>query len=103
VSTHEPPPQRERETLASARTLANRAFSRAAGAPLVTGNSIRLFKDAQENYPAWLAAIRAAKQRIHFESYIIHEDDTGRMFAAVLIAKAKEGVPYKESGRPDSN
>lgn len=92
MSANEPPPHCERETLASARSLANQAFSRAAGAPLVTGNSIRLLKDAQENYPAWLDAIRAAKQRIHFESYIIHEDDTGRMFADALIAKAKEGV-----------
>ena len=74
------------------RTLANQAFSRAAGAPLITGNRIRLLKDAQANYPAWLDAIRAAKQRIHFESYIIHEDATGRMFADALIAKAKEGV-----------
>ncbi len=76
----------------SVRALANQAFSRAAGAPLIAGNSIRLLKDAQENYPAWLDAIRAAKQRIHFESYIIHEDETGRMFADALIAKAKEGV-----------
>lgn len=89
---HGPPPHIWRETSASVRTLANQAFSRAAGAPLVAGNSIRLLKDAQENYPAWLEAIRAAKQRIHFESYIIHEDDTGRMFADALIAKAREGV-----------
>ena len=39
------------------RTLAAQAFSRAAGAPLVHGNSIRLLKDARENYPAWLEAI----------------------------------------------
>ncbi len=92
MNTLEAPPHIKRVTVASVRTLANQAFSRAAGAPLITGNSIRLLKDAQENYPAWLEAIRAAKQRIHFESYIIHEDDTGRMFAEVLIAKAKEGV-----------
>ena len=36
--------------------LANQAFSRAAGAPLITGNSIRLLKDAKENYPEWLDA-----------------------------------------------
>jgi cardiolipin synthase len=92
VKAHKPSPHIERETLASIRTLANQAFSRAAGAPLVAGNSIRLLKDAQENYPAWLKAIREAKQRIHFESYIIHEDDAGRMFADALIAKAKEGL-----------
>jgi cardiolipin synthase A/B len=76
----------------SVRALANQAFSRAAGAPLIAGNSIRLLKDAQENYPAWLNAIRAARRHIHFESYIIHEDDAGRMFADALIARARDGV-----------
>lgn len=72
--------------------LADRAFSRAAGAPLVEGNSVRLLIDARENYPAWLDAIGAAKHNIHFESYIIREDDTGWRFARALTAKAKEGV-----------
>jgi len=87
-----PIPKCEREALTSVRALANQAFSRAAGASLITGNRIRLLKDARENYPAWLDAIRAAKLHIHFESYIIHEDDTGRMFADALVAKAREGV-----------
>lgn len=74
------------------RALADQAFSRAAGAPLIGGNSVRLVKDARENYPAWLEAISAAKRRIHFESYIIHEDNAGRKFADALIGKAQEGV-----------
>jgi cardiolipin synthase len=74
------------------RNLANQAFSRAAGAPLVGGNSVRLLKDAKENYPAWLDAIKAAEHYIHFESYIIHEDDAGWMFADAFVAKAREGV-----------
>jgi cardiolipin synthase len=86
TSTYQP------EGLSSVRALANQAFSRAAGAPLIAGNSIRLLKDAGDNYPAWLDAIRAARRHIHFESYIIHDDDTGRMFADALIAKAREGV-----------
>jgi len=77
------------------RALADRAFSRAAGAPLVEGNQVRLLKDARENYPAWLNAIGAAKDQIHFESYIIHEDDTGREFADALINKAREGVTVR--------
>jgi len=56
------------------RLLADQAFSRAAGAPLVPGNSLRLLKDATENYPAWLEAIASARHRIHIESYIIHDD-----------------------------
>src|ERR1043166_4983849 len=87
--------QRERIERASAppmRELANQAFSRAAGAPLIEGNSVRLLKDARENYPAWLDAISAAKRHIHFESYIIHEDDAGWKFADALVAKAREGM-----------
>jgi len=72
--------------------MADRAFSRAAGAALIQGNWVRLLKDARENYPAWLAAIHAAKRYIHFESYIVHEDDAGRQFAAALIGKAREGI-----------
>lgn len=72
------------------RSAADSAFSRASGAPLIGGNCVRLLKDARENYPAWLEAIGAARHHIHFESYIIHEDETGNMFAEALIAKAQE-------------
>jgi cardiolipin synthase A/B len=83
---------RERNAMPAVRALANQAFSRAAGAPLIEGNSVRLLKDARENYPAWLDAIGAAKRHIHFESYIIHEDAAGWKFADALVAKAREGV-----------
>ncbi len=79
-------------TVTDPRGLADRAFSRAAGAPLVEGNSVRLLRDAAENYPAWLAAIAAAKSHIHFESYIIYDDHTGRTFADALLARARDGV-----------
>lgn len=79
-------------SLTDIRGLADQAFSRAAGAPLVGGNYVRLLKDARDNYPAWLDAIGAAKHHIHLESYIIYEDDTGRKFADALIGKAREGV-----------
>jgi cardiolipin synthase len=74
------------------RPVAEAAFARTAGAPLISGNSVRLLKDARENYPAWLQAIRNAKRRVHFECYIIHEDSVGREFSDALIAKATEGV-----------
>jgi cardiolipin synthase len=87
--------QRDRLTGPSVRELANQAFSRAASAPLIEGNCVILLKDAQENYPAWLNAIHAAKHYIHFESYIIHEDDSGWMFADALTTKAREGVKVR--------
>jgi cardiolipin synthase A/B len=92
MSIARPIPTYEPEGSSSVRALANQAFSRAAGAPLIAGNGIRLLKDAQDNYPAWLDAMRAARRHIHCESYIFHEDDTGRMFADALMAKARDGV-----------
>lgn len=82
----------ERIVLPALRQLADEAFSRVAGAPLFGGNLVRLLKDARENYPAWLDVIGAAEHHVHFESYIIHEDETGREFADALIAKARQGV-----------
>ena len=81
-----------RDTPPLVRQIADQAFSRASGAPLRHGNTVRLLKDAHENYPAWLAAIAAARQTIHFEMYIIHEDAQGHLFADALIAKARRGV-----------
>ncbi len=77
------------------RFLAEQAFSRTAGAPLICGNRVRLLKDAAENYPAWLKALHSARKTIHFESYIIHEDDVGWQFAEVLANKAREGVSVR--------
>ena len=47
------------------RLLADRAFSRVAGAPLTEGNGVRLLRDATQNYPAWLAAIGNARRHVH--------------------------------------
>ncbi|MBZ5688072.1 MAG: cardiolipin synthase B [Acidobacteriia bacterium] len=85
----------EKRFMLDSRSLADHAFSRAAGAPLIAGNCVRLLKDAGENYPAWLKAIREAKRRVHFECYILHEDQTGETFADALIAKAREGVQVR--------
>ncbi|MCI0545874.1 MAG: phospholipase D-like domain-containing protein [Candidatus Rokubacteria bacterium] len=74
------------------RLLAEQAFSRASGAPLVGGNRIWLLRDAAQNYPAWLEAIDGASRTIHFESYIVHDDAIGRQFADRLTAKARDGV-----------
>lgn len=77
------------------RLLADQAFSRTAGAPLVGGNAVALLRDGRENYPAWLEAITSAERWIHFESYIIHHDRTGNLFAEALIERAKAGVTVR--------
>lgn len=85
----------DRALTPSVRALADQAFSRAAGAPLVAGNRVRLLKDAHENYPAWLEAIAAASRHVNFESYIIHEDAAGADFADALIGAARRGVSVR--------
>lgn len=81
-----------RESFVPLREFATRAFSRAAGAPLVTGNKLTLLKNATENYPAWLEAIATARRSIHFECYIIHDDEAGHQFSEALEEKARQGV-----------
>ena len=78
--------------LKALRQLADQAFARAAGAPLVAGNAVRILKDADENFPAWREAIAAAKRSILFESYIIGNDAVGREFVALLAERARAGV-----------
>jgi cardiolipin synthase A/B len=77
------------------RDITSRALERTAEFPLIGGNSIAIFRDAGENYPRWLEVIRSAKQSIHLESFIIYDDQIGRVFADALCAKAKEGVKVR--------
>ena len=83
------------ESRASERSLIEQAFTRAAGGPLITGNSVRLLRDAAENYPAWLDAIAGARRTVHFETYIIWDDAAGATFADALSARAREGVQVR--------
>lgn len=77
------------------RLVADQAFSRAAGAPLVSGNRVRLLRDGREHYPAFLEAIAGARQRVHLESYIINDDRIGRIFAEALTERARAGVQVR--------
>ena len=84
-----------RRTSSELRLLAEQMFARAAGAPLVAGNSVRILRDAGDNYPAWLAAIAGARRSVLFENYIIANDATGREFVAVLTERARAGVAVR--------
>lgn len=80
--------------LASApiRQLAEQALSRAAGAPLLGGNSATLLIDAAAHFDAWLAAIRGARQSVLLENYIVRDDEVGRAFRDALVECAQRGV-----------
>jgi cardiolipin synthase len=72
--------------------LADQAFVRATGAPLIAGNSVRILKDAAEHFPAWLEAIRAAERTVFFDCYIIGDDAVGRELVQALADRARTGV-----------
>lgn len=62
------------------------------GSPLTTDNQVQLLQDGPATYRAMLAAIMAAKDHIHLETYILDDDDVGQRFAQALIAKQQQGV-----------
>jgi cardiolipin synthase len=72
--------------------LAGLAMTRAAGAPAIEGNAVRVLYDAGENFPAWKEAIAGAQHSILFECYIFANDPLGRQFADILVERAKAGV-----------
>jgi cardiolipin synthase len=89
---HAVPLPRDRAAL---RTLADLALSRAAGAPLIGGNRVRVLRNGAENYPAWDDALSQARRTIHIEMYIVHADRVGRRFVDLLARKAREGVTVR--------
>lgn len=72
-----------------------RAFSRAAGSQVVSGNRVELLIDGPATYAEMFAQIEQAQRRIHLENYIIHADDCGREFAERLIERAGAGVKVR--------
>ena len=60
--------------------------------PLVTRNKVTLLQDGAATYAAMFAAIRAARDHINLESYIIDDDEIGRQFSDLLLAQQGRGV-----------
>jgi cardiolipin synthase len=55
-------------------------------------NKIDLLIDAAQIYPAMFKELDAAKEYIVLQVFIFRTDDTGRIFAEILMRKAREGV-----------
>ena len=62
------------------------------GPPIVGGNRVDALVNGDEIFPAMLAAIRAARQSITFETYIYWSGDIGQEFADALAERASAGV-----------
>jgi cardiolipin synthase len=62
---------------------------------LSAGHAVRLLRNGEETFPAWLAAIEAARHRISLEMYIFNDDAIGRQFADALGRAARRGVEVR--------
>jgi cardiolipin synthase len=62
---------------------------------IIAGNAVRLLRNGEQAFPAWLAAIETATQRVSLEMYIFSDDNIGRKFSTALIAAAKRGVEVR--------
>ena len=60
--------------------------------PLLAGNKVLLLQNGAATYTAMFAAIRAARDHINMETYILEDDETGKQFADALIEKQRAGV-----------
>ncbi|MFT0848680.1 phospholipase D-like domain-containing protein [Actinomycetaceae bacterium L2_0104] len=58
----------------------------------VGGNEFTIFTYGRELYDVMLADIRAAKETIYFECFIVKADETGYEFRNALIDAARRGV-----------
>jgi cardiolipin synthase A/B len=61
------------------------------------GNRVELLVGGSEFFPALIAAIEGAKDEIYLETYIYHDDDTGRRITDVLAAAAGRNVTVRVS------
>jgi cardiolipin synthase len=63
------------------------------GPTITDGNRVTALQNGAEIFPAMLAAIRAARSSITFETYIYWSGTIGDEFSAALAERARAGVP----------
>jgi len=69
-----------------------RSLSSLLGPQIVEGNQVQTLLNGDQIFPSMLAAIRAAKSTITFETYIYWSGSIGREFVDALQERARAGV-----------
>ena len=64
-------------------------------AVLTDNNDVQIYTDGKEKFQALLREMRGAKKYIHFQYYIIRNDELWQHIEPVLIKRAKEGVEVR--------
>jgi cardiolipin synthase A/B len=67
-------------------------LARLLGHPLTSGDSYAVHSNGEKAFPAMLAAIDSAKQRVAFESYIYSDGEVADRFTAAFESAARRGV-----------
>lgn len=70
-------------------------FREQADTPLVAGNHVSLLIDGPQTLAAIRRAIEAAQHHIHVETYIFADDEVGRAFSDLLIARRRDGIEVR--------
>lgn len=63
--------------------------------PLTAGNQIDILHNGEQAYPAMLAAINAAVERVFLVTYLFESDAVGEAFVAALAAAHRRGVEVR--------
>lgn len=66
-----------------------------ADAPLVAGNRVSLLIDGPATLGAIRKAIESAQHNVHVETYIFADDEVGREFSDLLMARARDGIKVR--------
>lgn len=80
--------------LRSGRTL-ERALDRICRSRMVAGNAVTHLAHGPDTFATMLHLIDGADRWVHFENYIIRDDDTGSRFATHLVDAARRGVEVR--------
>jgi cardiolipin synthase A/B len=70
-------------------------LARLVGHPLTTGDSYIVHTNGDDAFPAMLAAIEHAADRVDFESYIYQDGEIAERFTAAFAAAAGRGVKVR--------
>ena len=71
------------------------AFEQALGVPFSHGNGVRRLINGDEIFPAMLAAIREARHRIDFVTFVYWGGAIAEEFAIALSEKAQQGIEVR--------
>ncbi len=69
-----------------------RALESALGVPFTNGNAIEILQNGEEIFPAMLDAIRGARERIEFVTFVYWTGDIAQRMAEALSERARAGV-----------